>query len=222
MSPRQHRIGQAVSAIYAERRPGLIIKLMTDSEQGSREWDSLRRRVVGVFEAPEGLVPVLTDAIRRSWLRLWTHPSFDNHGCWTIWGPSTSDQTVTHFVVRRIIWRADLDGDRGNPMRRLQRIGQPLEPTFEVADGSVGADELAKRLRSLPLPERPARLLLTPRPIALDGERYGLEIDANLARCRIEWFGVNRDWTPSDEAYSPIARWSKEFCGWLDGMLDDT
>jgi hypothetical protein len=43
-------------------------------------------------------------------------------------------------------------------MQRLQRIGKPLEPTLDVADGSVDADDLAKRLRSLPLPEGPARL----------------------------------------------------------------
>jgi hypothetical protein len=67
-------------------------------------------------------------------------------------------------------------------MQRLQRIGKPLEPTLDVADGSVDADDLAKRLRSLPLPEAPAHPVLTPRPTVLDGERYGLVIDANLSR----------------------------------------
>jgi hypothetical protein len=123
-------------------------------------------------------------------------------------------------MLRRIVWRTDLDGNRGNPMQRLQRIGKPVEPTLEVADGSVNAEDVGKRLGSLRLPDGPASSLLTPRPIVLDGERYGLEIDANVGRCRIEWFGVNRDWTPSDSAYSPIARWANEFSSWLDSMLD--
>jgi hypothetical protein len=64
--------------------------------------------------------------------------------------------------------------------------------------------------------------VLTPRPISLDGERYGLEIDSDRTRCRIEWFGVDRDWTASDLAYVAIARWSKEFHHWLNKLLDGT
>jgi hypothetical protein len=51
---------------------------------------------------------------------------------------------------------------------------------------------------------------------------YGLEIDANLSPFRIEWFGVDRDWTPSDTAYSAIASWGKVFSSWLDSVLDET
>jgi hypothetical protein len=196
--------------------------MMTDAEQGNREWDSLRRQVAAIFEAPQGLTPVPTDVRRRSWFRLWTQPSFDNHACWTIWGPPTLEQPTKPVLLRRIIWRTDLDGDRGNPMQRLQRISKPNEPTLEVADGTVDADDLAKRLRSMPIPEGPGSHLLTPRPLALDGEHYGLEIDANLSRFRIEWFGVDRDWTPSDTAHSAIARWAKAFSIWLDSVLEET
>jgi hypothetical protein len=107
-------------------------------------------------------------------------------------------------------------------MRRLQRLGKPLEPTLEVTDDSVAADDARQWLHSLPLPVAPAVSVLTPRPISLDGERYGLEIDSDRTRCRIEWFGVDRDWTASDLAYVAIARWSKEFHHWLNKLLDGT
>src|SRR5438309_9221552 len=119
--------------------------MMTDADQGRREWDSLRRQVNAIFEAPEDLAPAPTDLGRRSLFRLWTQPSFDNHKCWALWGPPSREQPVKSVMLRRIVWRTDLDGNRGNPMQRLQRIGKPVEPTLEVADGSVNAEDLGKR-----------------------------------------------------------------------------
>lgn len=52
------------------------------------------------------------------------------------------------------------------------------------------------------------------------GERYGLEIDANLMR--IERFGVHCDWTPSEAGFSAVARWAKDLSGWFDSLLDQT
>jgi hypothetical protein len=63
--------------------------------------------------------------------------------------------------------------------------------------------------------------LLEARPIALDGERYRLEIDADMNTCRIEWFGVNLDWTPTDADYDTLATWARDASAWLDSQLDD-
>jgi hypothetical protein len=147
-------------------------------------------------------------------------PSFRNHRCWTIWGPSAKDGVDT-LEMRRIVWRTDVDGNLSNPIYRLESLGKPVEPTLEVTDGHVNAHALAERLDSLPFAPFPAKSLLRARPIALDGERYRLEIDADMNRCRIEWFGVNLDWTPTDAAYDTLASWARDVSAWFDRQLDD-
>jgi hypothetical protein len=213
------------SAITTVRRPPLGTsavdnRSVTDVDEGSRESRELEGQVVAAFGAPESLGPLPTDRRRRPLLRLSERPSFGNYRCWAVWGPN---EVVGHpnrnAIVRRIVWRRDLDGDRSNPMRRLQRLGQPLRPSLEVADAIVDAAQLDVLMDASPPLKTPTQTMLNPRSLTLDGERYTIEIDGGARRWLFEWVGVNRDWTPTAVDDIAVATWARELRDFLDAVV---
>jgi len=133
------------------------------------------------------------------------------------------EQVVGHpdrdAIVRRIVWRRDCDADRSNPMRRLQRLGNPLRPSLEVADAVIDAAKLDPLMDARPPLKIPTQAMLNPRSVTLDRERYTLEIDAGARRWLYEWVGVNMDWTPAAVDDIAIARWAGELRDCLDALL---
>jgi hypothetical protein len=190
---------------------------LTDSEKGQREHRELAGIVASTFEDPASVAPLSEGWRKRPQLRLWEEPSFDNYRCWAVWGPAETGQPTG--LLRRIIWRRDVDGDRGNPMRRLQRLDLPLRPTLEVSDASIDLSGLAIWLRAMRPARPPETTMQRPRSIPLDGEWYGLEVVTGNAKWRYEWFGVNANWTPSDPAHEAFARWAVRFRDWLDSQF---
>ena len=116
---------------------------VTDVDEGSRESRELEGQVAAAFRAPKSLGSLPADGRRRPLLLLSERPSFGNYRCWAVWGPH---EVVGHpnrdAIVRRIVWRRDLDGDPSDPMRRLQRLGQPLSPSLEIVDAIIDAAKL--------------------------------------------------------------------------------
>ena len=194
---------------------------MTDLESGQREMRELEAVVESAFRDAGSLGPLPVDGYTRcSLLRLSVRPSFDNYRCWTVWGPAEAPaNSHPPAFVRRIVWRRDLDGDRGNPMRRVQRLGQALRPTLEVADAMFEAADLHPMARTRPRVDAPVDRMLAPRSLALDGERYALEVDAGTTRWSYEWLGVNMDWTSARMEEAPIASWAVQLRDLLDKVI---
>jgi hypothetical protein len=191
---------------------------LTDSEKGQRELRELERLVAAAFADPGSAAPYRNDSPARPQIRLWEEPSFTNPRCWAVWGPARADNS--QGLVRRIVWRRDLDGDRGNPMRRLERLESPLHPTLEVSDGLVNLIDLETWVKKCPTPRLPESTMQQPRSFHVDGEWYGLDVINGRAKWRYEWFGMDTNWKPLDPSHEALARWAIRFRAWLDSRLE--
>ena len=193
---------------------------MSDVEQGIRESREIEAEVAAAFRDPAALAPLPADLRKRPRLRLSERPSFGNYQCWAVWGPNTPvDDPHRDAIARRIVWRHDLDGDRTNPMRRLQRLGQAVHPSLEVTDIIFDAAKLDPLMRARPSLGVPVNTMLNPLSVALDGERYSLEIDSGTMRWLYEWFGIDADWTPASKEDLAVANWAKELRELVDALI---
>jgi hypothetical protein len=122
-------------------------------------------------------------------------------------------------MVRRIVWRRDLDWDRSNPMLRLQNLGEPLRPLLEVADAIIEASKLDPMMEAVPPLRIPTQTMLNPPSLTLDGEHYAVEVDAGSRRWVYEWVGVNMHRTAAAEDDIAIARWAGELRDVLDAVI---
>jgi hypothetical protein len=104
-------------------------------------------------------------------------------------------------------------------MRRLQRLGQAVHPTLEVTDAIFDSARLDPLMRARPSLGVPTNTMLNPLSVALDGERYTLEIDSGTMRWLYEWFGVNGDWTPASKEDLAVANWAKELRDLVEALI---
>jgi hypothetical protein len=192
----------------------------TDSRRAQHEIAELYRMVEALFSNPREAPPELEEARSRAQLRIWERPSFDVNRCWAVWGAGPSHKPMPLVALaRRLTWRTDIDvAGRSDPLRRLQRLGEIVQPTIEVADAKVDVAELQQRLADFPQIESIAGLVGSPPHFMIDGTHYGLELDAGLALIRFEWTGD--DWTHPDESFVAVARWAHAVCEFLDEQLD--
>src|ERR1700674_3497484 len=165
---------------------------MNDAERGIEEWRELQRRVEAALEDPE------VDSDRRARLRLTEKPSFANYRQWTVMGPTPRETVAT---LRRLVWRADLDGPRGDPMWRIGHLDHPLEPTMEAVEASAPAADVEQWLARIPAPTSAGIPKLQPRSISLDGSWYSIELNFAGGGYRYDWYSVELDGTPVDGSY---------------------
>jgi len=194
---------------------------MTDGEQAQSEFDEIYRMVGSALGDPGSLRPEIPETGRRAHLRLWERPSFTNHRCWAVWGPASAplDQR-TSGLLRRVVWRRDLDTGRSDALRRLASLGQAVKATLEVTDRALDVQILTRALQP-PVLASPGEVMRRPRAIHLDGDWYGVELDSGSSSFRCEWFGVAGDWAPVDTTYQEIASWSIALRDDLDALASD-
>ena len=176
----------------------------------------LYRMVHEAFSRPGDLEPAIPHVGRRACLKLMHRPALANESMWIAFGPAARGEDTC--IVRRLVWRKDLDGDRGNPMTRLRRLGQDLKPTIEIADGTIEMDDLQSQLETFP--SLGAASQFSRRGITLDGTRCSIELDSGYGSWRHAWLGVESDWTPANDLHRNMASWASRFCAWLDAALD--
>ena len=192
----------------------------TDARRAQREAAELHGMVERAFQDPAGLEPKLAGTANRAVVRLWAQPSFDDHVCWTVWGAAPKPDPQETGLVRRIVWRQQVDLEpRVDPVRRLAILNDPLRPTLEVTDGTVQVGELSRRVSSMPSPGPLGESMEKGRGLMIDGDRLSIELDDNEVLWRYEWWSGDRRWIPSERAFDAIARWSIEFRDWLDSLL---
>ena len=194
---------------------------MTDAERAQGEFREIYRMVGSALDDPGSLQPEISEAGRRAHLRLWERPSFANHRCWAVWGPASprQDQRASG-LLRRLVWRRDLDAPRTDPLRRLALLGQAVKATLEVTDRALDVRILTRALHP-PVLASPGEVMRRPRAIHLDGDSYGVELDSGSSSFRCEWFGVAGDWTPVDTTYQDVASWSIALRDDLDALASD-
>jgi hypothetical protein len=202
-----------------EERCGADLMNDSDARRAHREAAQLHAIVDDLFGDPRMAQPQLVDAGSRPPLRSWQRPSFAVHRCWAVWGRRHSDQRASNAALaRRITWRWDLDVEgRSDPMDRLRRLGEKLEPTIEVADSRVPLVELSERLARFPAMAALDKLVERGRMMMLDGTRYGIDLDAGTSRIRIEWAG-DGSWEV-DWPYESVSAWAHEISRWIDEAL---
>lgn len=132
-------------------------------------------------------------------------------------GPA--DRTETIVPVRRLVWRRDIDGLRGDPMARLRRLGSDLMPSIEVADSTTRLDELTAWVEAAPISSEAAHRLTAPRSIGLDGNRCSVSFEAGDSAWKHEWFAIGTDWQPTDPTYDAFASWAMELRDRLEATL---
>jgi hypothetical protein len=191
---------------------------MSDQETGAREWRALTHMVEESFARSGDLEPIIDRHLRRARLELEEQPSFANYRLWTVWGPA--DPTEITVPMRRLTWRKDLDGDRGQPMERLRRLGSDLAPTIDIADSRIPLQDLAGWVDAMPTVSLTALQITTPRAISLDGNRCSLSLDARGLAWKHEWLAVGDDWAPADPTYQALASWALDFRDRLQRVLD--
>ncbi len=192
---------------------------MSDQESGAGEWRELTRLAEEAFSRPGDLEPIINRHLRRVRLELEEKPSFANYRLWAVWGPV--DRIEAAVPIRRITWRRDMDGDRGDPMARLRRLGSTLTPTIEVADSTIRVDDLKSWVQTLSISSLVAELIGAPRSINLDGNRCSLSLDAGSLSWRHEWLAVGTDWQPTDPTYDVLASWAMEFRDRLEAVIGE-
>jgi hypothetical protein len=192
--------------------------MVSDRERGADEWREITRLADEAFSRPGDLEPIIDRHLRRARLELEEKPSFANYRFWAVWGPV--DGIEAALPIRRITWRRDVDGDRGDPMARLRRLGSRLTPTIEVADSTIRAEDLKSWVQTLSVSSPAAELLGAPRSINLDGTRCSLSLDAGNLSWRHEWLAVGTDWQPTDPMYEALASWAMEFRDRLEAVID--
>lgn len=192
----------------------------TDARRAQHEASELHTMVRQAFADPANVGPRLPGTAGRAIVRLQAEASFDDHMCWTVWGAGPKSEPQDTGLVRRIVWRQQMDIEpRFDPTRRLALLNEPLHPTLELSDGTLSIAELSRWISSLPSPAPLGGLLERARGMNLDGDRIRVEIDDGEVSCRYEWWSGDRHWTPSEPAFDSIARWSTEFRDWLDSLL---
>jgi hypothetical protein len=174
------------------------------------------------FARAGDLEPMIDRHLGRARLQVEEKPSFANYRLWTVWGPKDAKDAIeTAVPIRRLIWRRDVDGDRGDPMARLRRLGSGLKPTIEVADSSIRLADLKSWVQTLPASSPAAERIGTARSINLDGNRCSLSLEAGSTSWRHEWFAVGMDWQPSDQTYDGLANWAMQFRDRLAAALGE-
>ncbi len=171
------------------------------------------------FSRPEDLEPAIDRHLRRTRLELHEEPSFANYRLWAVWGPA--DGIEATVPVRRVTWRRDIDGDRGDPMARLRRLGSNLTPTIEVADSAIRIEDLQSWVKTVPVLGLAPDRIGAPRSINLDGNRCSLSLEAGSMSWRHEWLAVGSDWQPTDPTYSALASWAMGFRDQLEATLGE-
>ncbi len=169
------------------------------------------------FAKPGDLEPIIERHLRRARLQLEEKPSFGNYRLWVVWGPA--DGTDTTVPIRRLIWRRDIDGNRGDPVARLRRLGSDLTPIIEVADSTIRLEDLMGWVEAVPVSSQAAERIGAPRSISLDGNWCSLSLEAGTSAWRHEWLAVGTDWQPTDPTYEALAGWALELRDWLEGSL---
>lgn len=154
------------------------------------------------FAKPGNLEPIIERHLRRARLQLEEKPSFGNYRLWVVWGPA--DRAEATVPVRRLIWRRDIDGNRGDPMARLRRLGSDLTPTIELVDSTIRLQDLMGWVGAVPVSSRAAERIGAPLSISVDGNRCSLSLEAGNSAWRHEWLAVGTDWQPTDR---PTRRW---------------
>ena len=192
---------------------------MSDQERGADEWRELIRIAGDVFSRPGDFAPIIDRHQRRARLDLVEKPSFANYRLWAVWGPA--DRTEAAAPIRRLTWRRDTDGNRGDPMARLRRQGSDLKPTIEVADSTIRVEDLKSWVQTVPDVSLAADRIGAPRSIVLDGNRCSLSLEAGSLSWSHEWFAVGTDWQPTDPAYDSLANWATEFRDRLETALGE-
>lgn len=192
---------------------------MSDQERGADEWRELTRMAEEAFARPGDLEPIIDRHLRRARLELEEKPSFANFRLWAVWGPV--DRVEATVPIRRLMWRRDIDGDRGDPLARLRRLGSDLTPTIEVADSTIRVEDLQSWVQTVPVSNLAAERIGAPRSINLDGNQCSLSLDAGSLSWRHEWLAVGTDWQPTDPIYSALARWAMEFRDQLEAALGE-
>jgi len=191
----------------------------TDATRAQKEMAEIRQAVDAVFHDPASAAPRLVTALSRPRVRIWERPSLTNHRCWAVWERIAADTDRRACSVRRLTWRYDLDGGRSDPMRRLQLLGEKVEPTIEVADGIMERDNVLGCLARFPH-EDVHELVQIPLRWMLDGTRFGVEVDAGISSVRVEWPGGSLDWEASDSTFDAISAWALDVCRLVDERLD--
>jgi len=195
----------------------LTVDPVSDRERGANEWRELTRMAEEVFARPGDREPVISRHLRRARLQLEEKPSFGNHHLWVVWGPA--DRKDATAPIRRLIWRRDVDGNRGDPIARLRRLGSDLMPTIEVADSTTRLDELKAWVEAVPVSSEAARRITDPRSIGLDGNRCSVCLEAGDSAWKHEWFAIGTDWQPTDPTYEALAGWAMELRDRLEAAL---
>jgi len=122
--------------------------------------------------------------------------------------------------VRRLVWRTDIDGNRGDPMARLRRLGTGLTPTIEVADSTIRLEELNGWVQAVPVSSEAAQRIAAPWSISLDGNRCSMSLEAGNLAWKHEWLAIGTDWQPTDPTYDALASWAMELRDRLEATLD--
>ncbi len=166
---------------------------------------------------PGDLEPIIERHLRRARLELEEKPSFGNYRLWVVWGPA--DRTDATVPIRRLTWRRDIDGNRGEPMARLRRLGSNLTPTIEVADSTIRLEDRMGWVEAVPVSSWAPERIGAPRSINLDGNRCSLSLEAGNSAWRHEWRAVGTDWQPTDPTYDGLASWAMELRDRIEGSL---
>jgi len=195
----------------------LTVDPVSDQERGANEWRELTRMVEEVFARPGDREPAISRHLRRARLQLEEKASFGNYRLGVVWGPA--DRTDATVPIRRLIWRRDVDGNRGDPIARLRRLGSDLMPTIEVADSTPRLDELKAWVEAVPVSSEAARRITDPRSIGLDGNRCSVSLEAGDSAWKHEWFAIGTDWQPTDRTYEALANWAMELRDRLEAAL---
>lgn len=176
------------------------------SKQGAEGFANVEQIVRQYFATPQ-TVPAAEEL--KGWslqIRLWHEPAFHPSQSWAIFQRRGRVGTPTLFKIRSIVWHRLVDYRRFcEPLEGLAKGWNP-QPTIEVRDAPLDAEEFEKRiasLREIPFPP------LARQPCVLDGECFGVALEG----INLEW------WCDGPESWQPFVQQVAELRQWLNDVL---
>lgn len=178
--------------------------MRTIPEQRQSEFRELERLAMGYLEAPHS-VPKADDLGKwRFCLRLWHFPSFVENRAWGLYQYHERGSRQVRSLVRQVTWDRPADSKRF--FEPLVGLGQGfhVQPTIEVRDRPLAAEELEERLGEL---ENISFPVFASRGIGIDGETFGIARPGHAES--VQW------WCDGPESWSGLTTWASSMRGWL-------